>query len=170
MTLTAVYSKCFQNTSKKQSDWLTFGNMVISYGGWRWKPAVAGAKLHCMKAAAMGPIWCYQDGMSGLWMFKKITEREVEDFKEAWETFKSYGNNQTVEGHRAAQAITAGPMGRTAATAAMAGAPQGQEPPESSDGAAQAEQSGGAPKAKSKGQIQGQGRRQGPTASGRAQS
>ena len=50
----------------------TEGGLVLSYGGWKWKPAIQGAKRHFAKACRMGGKWVTKDSMSGLMHVMKL--------------------------------------------------------------------------------------------------
>lgn len=67
-----------------EQEWYTFGGLVKEFGGWKWKPAIIGAKLHSTKAARLGPQWCQRESMNSLLWFRRDKTRSVETFDQAW--------------------------------------------------------------------------------------
>ena len=50
-------------------DYLTFGALVVKFGGWEWPPAREGALRQALKCAKMGGDWTFMDEDSGLQKF-----------------------------------------------------------------------------------------------------
>ena len=87
-----ILQKKWQQTSYKDvrrelATSLTFGGLVRLYGGWKWAPAVAGAKSTASKCALMGPPFIEKDSWSGLHflVFQKQHESEM---TRAWGLFQ----------------------------------------------------------------------------------
>ena len=72
--LTKSHGESFSQVDTTLGVMMTFGQLVKSYGGWEWAPAVQGAKLHAAKAANMGGRWCQVDSMSELMHFLTLEE------------------------------------------------------------------------------------------------
>ena len=44
------FEESFSVVDEKLGTYHTFGSLVKALGGWKWKPAILGAKLHFVKA------------------------------------------------------------------------------------------------------------------------
>ena len=64
--------------------YVTFGQLVVRYGGWSWRPAVQGAQKCASMCARLGPPWVFRDGFSGLLMFRVVSVKNQERIHKAW--------------------------------------------------------------------------------------
>ena len=83
-------SKSFRQVEETRGVMMTFGQVVVSLGGWGWTPAIKGAKLTALKCARMGGRWIKRDPWSELLLFRKLTESDSEIFTKSWEEFLKY--------------------------------------------------------------------------------
>ena len=62
------YEESFAVVDETLGTYHTFGSLVVALGGWSWKPAIIGAKLHFIKAC-LETRWffkAYQGHVGGL--------------------------------------------------------------------------------------------------------
>ena len=64
--------------------YVTFGQLVVQYGGWSWRPAVQNAQNCASMCASLGPPWAFRDGFSGLLMFRVVSVNNQERIHKAW--------------------------------------------------------------------------------------
>jgi hypothetical protein len=64
----------YQTIDSTLGEYLTFGAVVVKYGGWQWAPAVAGAKKTAAKCTLLGGKWSMKDEFSGMHMFFGLAE------------------------------------------------------------------------------------------------
>ena len=74
----------------EEAELLTFGALVVCYGGWEWPQAITGAKHHALTAASMGPPWCERCPWSNLLLFRKISRKTIHSFRTAYDAFVKY--------------------------------------------------------------------------------
>ena len=84
------FKQSFRDVDEEKVEAMTFGGLVIDYGGWSWPPAVRGAKSTAARCALLGGRWMYKDEWSGLWMFSKVTKIHHEYFENCWEECKEW--------------------------------------------------------------------------------
>ena len=74
----------------------TFGALVKELGGWKWKPAIWGAKLHFIKAMRMGGRWIERDDMSNLLMALRLERTHKEVMSNKWTRFTKFHNDKMI--------------------------------------------------------------------------
>ena len=70
-------------------------------GGWKWAPAVAGAKLHFIRATRLGGDWVRKDNMSSLLMVLRLKPSVADLMRNKWDRFTKFHNErkqQTLSG------------------------------------------------------------------------
>jgi hypothetical protein len=88
------FGKNFSEKTKVEDDWFTFGSLVLSYGPWEWAPGRAGAKLHAIKAARLGPKWVRVDTMSKLIHYRKERLTGSREIDKSWGLLTSFYNQE----------------------------------------------------------------------------
>ena len=68
------YEREYQTVDTTLGECLTFGAMVLKYGGFSWAPAVAGAKATAAKCTLLGGKWSMKDEFSGMHMFMVLSK------------------------------------------------------------------------------------------------
>jgi hypothetical protein len=76
--------KSYQHVDKELGVMMTFGALVIEYGGWSWRPAIEGAKRTAYKCAKLGGMWMEKDAFSELHRFLVIKKQFQHIFAEKW--------------------------------------------------------------------------------------
>lgn len=82
------HEKSYQVIDRDLGEMMTFGSLVVHYGGWAWQPAVAGAKRTVGKCAKLGGKWMDVDPFSELNRFLVLTKKHEEVFAEKWKEFE----------------------------------------------------------------------------------
>ena len=70
-------------------------------GGWKWAPAVAGAKLHFIRATRLGGDWVRKYSMSSLLMVLRLKPSFADLMENKWARFTKFHNErkqQTLSG------------------------------------------------------------------------
>ena len=92
-TATKSHNMTFREVDIRKGEYMTFGQLVQSYGGWKWRPSVEGAQRHAMRAAMMGGKWIMVDQeFSGLMHFLKMKVEFQYIVEEAWQRFAEFHN------------------------------------------------------------------------------
>ena len=84
-----MLKRSLQQIDEHDEEMVTFGQLVVHYGGWRWDGAIIGAKNTAAACAKLGGRWIEVDPWSKLLRFRLITKKERERFTRAWETLIS---------------------------------------------------------------------------------
>ena len=69
---------------------MTFGNLVDSLGGWKWPPAVKGAKLVAGKCAKLGGKWLYRESFSEMTFYLKLKHVHREVLTQKWAQLQAW--------------------------------------------------------------------------------
>lgn len=101
-----TFNKELVTTQRCKGKMLTFGALVVEYGGWEWPPAVEGAKRTAAKCARLGGKWCEVDHFSELLLFRKIDKEDEEEFKRSWGLLIRSGSVTDSAGNDAASSST----------------------------------------------------------------
>lgn len=124
----------------EEADDLTFGSLVQGYGGFSWRPAIQGAKIHALKAARLGAPWITRDPRSALLHFKKNTKKHRSEFDKDWaavEALEIPFHDAPSYADGAAQGAAQGPAQGASQGAAQGAAQEAPEAPPAAEGAAQ---------------------------------
>ena len=62
--------------------------------GWQWKPAIEGARKHCVKCAAMRGKWYSWDESTELGMYLYLRKEHTQILSEKWTTFVQEMNDE----------------------------------------------------------------------------
>jgi hypothetical protein len=85
---------------------VSFGALVVAYGGCSWPPAIAGAKQTFLRCCQMGGKWAWKDPFSGLMLVRQVKHTYKETFERKWSKYVEL-----------TKAAATGPVSPTAATA-----------------------------------------------------
>ena len=96
----------FSKEDSTRSDMLTFGGVVLLFGGWSWTPAIEGAKRACTKCVLLGGDYAEMDEFSELMHYRIFRKQYVETWKTRWTTFATKFNDQ----HRDATDVDNAPL------------------------------------------------------------
>ena len=77
-------NESFEITDLAWSKLVTFGALVIHYGGWQWTDAVKGARNTAAFCAKMGKPWVWMDPSSQLLMFRLMEFRHDVLMSKSW--------------------------------------------------------------------------------------
>jgi hypothetical protein len=92
----------YQTIDTTLGEYLTFGAVVIKYGGWHWAPAVAGAKKTAAKCTLLGGKWSMKDEFSAMHMFLVLQKGHGDIFMKKWLEFEEqYNKKENIEGANA---------------------------------------------------------------------
>ena len=98
------WGESYQSVDETRGEYFTFGSLVRELGGWKWKPAILGAKLHFIRSMRMGGKWVKKDTMSSLLMTLRLKAIHAEVFETKWERFTRFHNNK-ISGESNGEAI-----------------------------------------------------------------
>ena len=125
-------SQHYADVDETWGEFLTFGALVVSFGGFEWKEGVDGAKQMFAKCVAMGGRWVWTCPLSNLVHVYKMKHIHKEVFSRKWERFleevsgpdKQGANDSSASGNAAADGTegqsTSKPAAKNKAKAAAA--------------------------------------------------
>ena len=87
-------SKAWQDIDEELGEHMTLGAVVKLFGGWKWEPAITGAKRLAAACAKLGKPWITVDGMSGLTMYLVLRKRNRHLMKTSFELFEEHYSKQ----------------------------------------------------------------------------
>jgi hypothetical protein len=82
------FKQSFSRSDKTNGNYRTFGRMVVEFGGWQSKAAIAGATTAAQKCLAMGKPWIMIHPQSEMVLFLVLDFGFEEEFKKAWSHFR----------------------------------------------------------------------------------
>ena len=88
------HEESYTQIDSRQGTWHTFGSLVRELGGWKWEPAIVGAKLHFVRAVRMGGRWVKKDNMSSLLMVLRLQPVYQEIMENKWARFTKFHNQK----------------------------------------------------------------------------
>ena len=83
-------SEGYTDVQGSNDEWHTLGSLIRSYGGYKYPPAIVGAKIHAAKAARLGRLWCKIDEMSTLMHFRKEVQVGNKLLTKGWATLAKF--------------------------------------------------------------------------------
>jgi len=86
ITTRKTYQEDHKNHSIQDGEYMPFGMIVKSEGGWEDPDAVRGATTLAIKAVVMGPPWTMINDQTGRLTYWKITHKTREIFSKTWST------------------------------------------------------------------------------------
>ena len=90
-----THEESYSNIDVNKGEFFTFGGLVRELGGWKWPPAVTGAKLHFIRAMRLGGQWVTKDQMSSLTMVLRLKPSFTELMENKWSRFTKFHNQRT---------------------------------------------------------------------------
>ena len=90
--------KSYESVDTDLGEMLTFGAMVLLYGGWSWKPAVTGAKRTLGKCSQLGGKWLDKDPFSELARCFILRKQHAGIFAEKWAEYEKEVSDITNKG------------------------------------------------------------------------
>ena len=97
---------------------MSFGQLVLAYGGWQWPPAIEAAQRHALRCGAMGGKWLRADEtFSGLMLFLKYTMTLEYVNTQCWDQLLEYDENDKREAVKAIDGPEQEPQNDDAAAA-----------------------------------------------------
>ena len=90
--------KSYESVDTDLGEMLTFGAMVMLYGGWSWKPAVTGAKRTLGKCSQLGGKWMDKDPFSELTRCFILRKQHAGIFAEKWAKYEKEVSDITNKG------------------------------------------------------------------------
>ena len=92
------HSMSWREVDRTKGEYMTLGQLVQSYGGWQWAPAIQAAQRHALKCATMGGVWFKKDeAFSGLMLFLKYTQTQEFINEQSWSRLLEYDENEQRE-------------------------------------------------------------------------
>ena len=92
------FERSWQTVDRSNGELLTFGAIVLKFGGWTWKPAIIGAKNLTLRCAALGGKWIHRDEWSGLHFFLVLSKEYEDLFHRSWSEFEKCFIRTNAEG------------------------------------------------------------------------
>ena len=89
-----TFAETYASADTTKGEWHTFGGLVRELGGWKWEPAMLGAKLHFVRAVRMGGEWVKRDTMSNLLMVLRLKPSFQENMEQKWLRFTKFHNEK----------------------------------------------------------------------------
>ena len=90
---TKSHERSYKHVDTRKGKMYTYGDLVISYGGWDWPPAIRAAKRHALRCSVLGGEWIQADSeFSGLLHFLKMEVEFVKIHEKAWKQCTEWHN------------------------------------------------------------------------------
>jgi hypothetical protein len=95
------FKQSFSRSDHTHGNYRTFGRMIVEFGGWQSKAAIAGATTAAHKCLAMGKPWIMVHPQSEMLLFLILDFGFSEEFTKAWTHFRLERSSGSMSGKKA---------------------------------------------------------------------
>lgn len=84
-----AWEQSYAKADITKGTYMTFGGLVLHYGGWQWKPAIAAARRTALRCSCLGGDWIQFDKkFSGLAHYLVLQRQYRSEFATKWAEFE----------------------------------------------------------------------------------